>query len=66
LPKFPDAKHVLSINSLNPAVKMKSVFGLVDCPNRGTEVATAAKCWPVTFKKLDENGALPKFGVGIF
>jgi hypothetical protein len=58
LAKFPDAKHVLSINSLNPAVKMEGVFYLVDCPNRGTEVATAANCWPVKFKKLDENGAL--------
>jgi septal ring factor EnvC (AmiA/AmiB activator) len=41
-------------------------FGLVDCPNCGTEVATAVKSWPVTFKKREENGALPEFGVGIF
>lgn len=39
---------------------------MVDCPNCGTEVATAAKSWPVSFKKQGEPAALPQFYVGIF
>jgi vacuolar-type H+-ATPase subunit I/STV1 len=29
-------------------------------------MVAVVKCWPVTFKKREENGALPEFGVGIF
>jgi septal ring factor EnvC (AmiA/AmiB activator) len=39
---------------------------LVDCPNCGTEVATAVKSWPVSFKKQEEGGASPQFCIGIF
>jgi septal ring factor EnvC (AmiA/AmiB activator) len=39
---------------------------LVDCPNCGTEVATAVKSWPVSFKRQGEQGVLPHFCVGIF
>jgi septal ring factor EnvC (AmiA/AmiB activator) len=39
---------------------------LVDCPNCGTEVATAVKCWTVSPVKRGANGDIPEFRVGIF
>jgi len=39
---------------------------LVDCPSCGTEVVTAVKSWPMSFKKQGESAALPQFCVGIF
>ena len=39
---------------------------MVDCPNCGTEVATAVKCWTVTPVKHQASGDIPEFKVGIF
>jgi DNA repair exonuclease SbcCD ATPase subunit len=39
---------------------------LVDCPNCGTEVATAIKCWTVSPAKHTAKGRIPEFRVGIF
>jgi vacuolar-type H+-ATPase subunit I/STV1 len=39
---------------------------LVDCPNCGTRVATAVKCWTVTPVKHSAKGDIPAFRVGIF
>ncbi len=39
---------------------------MVDCPNCGTEVTNAIKCWTVAPKKQTETGAMPEFRVGIF
>jgi len=39
---------------------------VVDCPNCGTEVTTAMKCWTVSPRKQTETGDLPEFRVGIF
>jgi DNA repair exonuclease SbcCD ATPase subunit len=39
---------------------------LVDCPNCGTEVATAIKCWTVSSAKHTAKGRIPEFRVGIF
>lgn len=39
---------------------------MVDCPNCGTDVATAVKCWTVTPVKHTAKGAIPAFRVGIF
>jgi vacuolar-type H+-ATPase subunit I/STV1 len=39
---------------------------LVDCPNCGTEVATAIKCWTVAPAKHRATGDIPEFRVGIF
>jgi len=40
---------------------------LVDCPNCGTEVAVAVKCWTVTPLKYSAIGSyIPAFRVGIF
>src|SRR3989337_3718475 len=42
------------------------VYGLVECPNCGTEVAAAVKCWTVSPRKQTAAGELPEFRVGIF
>jgi len=39
---------------------------LVDCPNCGTEVAVAVKCWTVSPAKHTATGVIPEFRVGIF
>lgn len=39
---------------------------LVQCPSCGTEVASAVKSWPVSFKKPEEEDAKPQFCVGVF
>ena len=39
---------------------------MVDCPNCGTEVATALKCWTVAAAKNSAAGYIPEFRVGIF
>jgi predicted nucleic acid-binding Zn-ribbon protein len=39
---------------------------LVNCPNCGTEVATAIKCWTVAPAKQSATGYVPEFRVGIF
>ena len=39
---------------------------MVDCPNCGTEVATAVKCWTVTPVKHGAKGDTPEFRIGIF
>ena len=39
---------------------------LVDCPNCGTEVDTAVKCWTVAPVKHTAKGTIPAFRVGIF
>ncbi|MBN1245893.1 hypothetical protein JXA31_09900 [Candidatus Bathyarchaeota archaeon] len=39
---------------------------MVDCPNCGTKVATAVKCWTVTPVKPSVRGNIPEFKVGIF
>jgi transposase-like protein len=41
-------------------------YSLVDCPNCGTEVATAIKCWTVSPAKHTAKGHKPEFRVGIF
>jgi vacuolar-type H+-ATPase subunit I/STV1 len=41
-------------------------YSLVDCPNCGTEVATAIKCWTVSPAKYTAKGYAPEFRVGIF
>ena len=42
------------------------VYGLVECPKCGTEVAAAVKCWTVSPRKQTEAGYVPEFRVGIF
>jgi len=42
------------------------VYALVDCPNCGTEVTTAVKCWTVSPAKHTAKGVIPEFRVGIF
>jgi uncharacterized Zn finger protein (UPF0148 family) len=42
------------------------VYSLVDCPNCGTEVSTAIKCWTVAPAKHTLTGDIPEFQVGIF
>ena len=39
---------------------------MVECPNCGTEVAAAVKCWTVTPVKHTDKGTIPAFRVGIF
>jgi len=39
---------------------------LVACPNCGTEVAIAIKCWTVAPAKHRATGDIPEFRVGIF
>jgi uncharacterized Zn finger protein (UPF0148 family) len=39
---------------------------LADCPNCGTEVAVAVKCWTVSPARYSARGYLPEFRVGIF
>jgi hypothetical protein len=39
---------------------------LVSCPNCGTEVAAAIKCWIVAPAKHKTTGDIPEFRVGIF
>jgi hypothetical protein len=39
---------------------------LVDCPNCGTEVATAIKCWTRAPAKHRATGGIPEFRGGIF
>ena len=39
---------------------------MADCPNCGTEVAVAAKCWTVSPARYSARGYLPEFRVGIF
>ena len=39
---------------------------MVDCPNCGTEVTTAVKCWTVSPAKHTATGDIPEFRVGIF
>jgi len=41
-------------------------YSLVSCPNCGTEVATAVKCWTVAHAKHKAIGDIPEFRVGIF
>jgi vacuolar-type H+-ATPase subunit I/STV1 len=45
---------------------MCEVYPLVDCPNCGTKVATAIKCWTVSPAKHTAKGYRPEFRVGIF
>jgi uncharacterized Zn finger protein (UPF0148 family) len=45
---------------------MCGVYTLADCPNCGTEVEVAAKCWTVAPAKLSATGYVPEFRVGIF
>jgi uncharacterized Zn finger protein (UPF0148 family) len=45
---------------------MCGVYALADCPNCGTEVEVAAKCWTVAPAKLSATGYVPEFRVGIF
>jgi len=42
------------------------VCWLVECPNCGTEIAAAVKCWTVSPRKQTEAGNVPEFRVGIF
>src|SRR3972149_1466344 len=42
------------------------VYWLVECPNCGTEVAAAVKCWTVSPRKQTAAGNVPEFRVGIF
>ena len=51
---------------LKSAGELEEFSALVACPNCGTEVATAVKSWPVSFKKQGAHDALPQFYVGIF
>mgnify|MGYP005840586419 CR=1 FL=1 len=39
---------------------------MVDCPNCGTVVTTAVKCWTVAPAKQGKRGFIPEFRVGIF
>ena len=39
---------------------------MADCPNCGTEVAVAVKCWTVSPARYSARGYLPEFRVGIF
>ena len=39
---------------------------MADCPNCGTEVAFAVKCWTVSPAKQGATGVIPEFRVGIF
>jgi septal ring factor EnvC (AmiA/AmiB activator) len=45
---------------------MCGVYVLAECPNCGTEVVVAAKCWTVAPAKLSATGYVPEFRVGIF
>jgi uncharacterized protein (UPF0335 family)/predicted RNA-binding Zn-ribbon protein involved in translation (DUF1610 family) len=45
---------------------MCGVYALAECPNCGTEVVVAAKCWTVAPAKLSATGYVPEFRVGIF
>ena len=45
---------------------MCGVYAVVDCPNCGTKVAAAVKCWTVAPAKLTATGVIPEFRVGIF
>ena len=45
---------------------MCGVFSLANCPNCGTEVAVAARCWTVSPAKQSATGYVPEFRVGIF
>jgi len=45
---------------------MCGVYPLAECPNCGTEVAIAAKCWTVSPAKSSATGYVPEFRVGIF
>ena len=45
---------------------MRGVYHLVNCPNCGTEVAIALKCWTVAPAKHKATGYVPEFRVGIF
>ena len=45
---------------------MCGVYVLAECPNCGTEVMVAAKCWTVAPAKLSATGYVPEFRVGIF
>lgn len=39
---------------------------MVQCPSCRTEVASAVKSWPVTFKKQGDVDAKPQFCIGLF
>ncbi len=39
---------------------------MVECPNCGTAVVTAVKCWTVSSSKRGAAGEIPEFRVGIF
>ncbi|MEM2998919.1 MAG: hypothetical protein QW674_06305 [Candidatus Bathyarchaeia archaeon] len=39
---------------------------MVNCPNCGTAVTTAVKCWTVSPAKQAEYGVIPEFRVGLF
>lgn len=39
---------------------------MADCPNCGTHVALAVKCWTVSPAKHTAKGDIPEFRVGIF
>ncbi len=39
---------------------------MVQCPTCGTEVATPARSWPVSIKKLNGEQGKPQFCAGIF
>jgi chromosome segregation ATPase len=39
---------------------------LVNCPNCGTEITTAVKSWPVSFRKQGESKVSPQLCIGIF
>jgi predicted RNase H-like nuclease (RuvC/YqgF family) len=39
---------------------------MADCPNCGTNVAVAVKCWTVSPAKHTAKGDIPEFRVGIF
>ncbi len=39
---------------------------MVDCPNCGTEVTTAVKCWTVSPRRQTETGDIPEFRVALY
>ncbi len=39
---------------------------MAECPNCGTEVAVAVKCWTVSPARYSARGYVPEFRVGIF
>ena len=45
---------------------VRGVCLLVNCPNCGTKVAVAIKCWTVMPAKHRATGDIPEFRVGIF